>query len=1016
MSSNYTQYLGAKRCCDLKVQGPKGPQGYQGPSAVGGMGYQGATGPQGYQGSTGRGCIGPTGAQGATGPQGATGAQGVEGIAGGAGLILYYNYSLGPIAGGRYPLQRSTNGTPTTVPFTGTTDVLWQLNPTVTSPFSISGGSYQSVIFASSSSTGTIQIISVTQQDSGTSIASISNDPIVSGATVTPYILFGNIEQGPFNFNTSNSYINLTLRINGTVNITFQTPGAYSNISFITPVLIQGPTGAQGDTGAQGATGAQGFQGVTGATGAQGSQGFQGVTGATGAQGSQGETGATGAQGSQGFQGATGATGAQGSQGFRGVTGDIGPQGFQGDTGATGAQGSQGFRGVTGDIGPQGATGATGAQGSQGFRGVTGDIGPQGFQGDTGAQGFQGATGATGAQGSQGVTGAQGSQGVTGAQGVTGGTPWIQMNGVGAGGTAGYTGIGVTGQDVLIYGNLLVTGGIDPTYLALTPQTVGPQGFFNPLWVDSVNSNALRSENIYISQGTTGGITVPILKMENTKASGSTGGSIALEVYKNKPTTVVAGDVLFNQSVYGNDSGLAKQEYTRISHTIRDTTSGVEDGSIEFGCFVNGAFANFLQINGNENEINSLKPIDMVGNNIRSSTGSMTITTALSTGLGNITATAKGDVAVNSGTNGSVSLTSGGAGGAVNLTGLGVNITSNGTAGEKTTLTSATTINLVPTTAILTDSKITTLTNFPTNVGSSIDFFQGNPDNKFEIDANSINLHYFNTNDTGDITLNNDGSSSTNSINLLFTPASLIPYETNIINTDITQKIELNENTNDRIAKLDNNSAVDENRMELIQNSGGGVVAQSGITNNAGTQMLSLTHTDNSTNKALSLRQDTIGTGKLQYDNTIDSSAFEISSNNTPIILTAVGAITLTPTTSVVLNTQIQMPTTSGTISYNTTTGALTIDFASQSTGYFELGNLPAASISSLTLTNGRIGGKYHILLRGQLGFNWVPSTSSTFKANNYSISTTNGSQWIGLDIYSANTLSQYLINATLYT
>ena len=24
MSSNYTQYLGAKRCCDLKVQGPQG--------------------------------------------------------------------------------------------------------------------------------------------------------------------------------------------------------------------------------------------------------------------------------------------------------------------------------------------------------------------------------------------------------------------------------------------------------------------------------------------------------------------------------------------------------------------------------------------------------------------------------------------------------------------------------------------------------------------------------------------------------------------------------------------------------------------------------------------------------------------------------------------------------------------------------------------------------------------------------------------------------------------------------
>ena len=44
MSSNYTQYLGAKRCCDLKVQGPQGYQGATGPSAVGSMGYQGATG------------------------------------------------------------------------------------------------------------------------------------------------------------------------------------------------------------------------------------------------------------------------------------------------------------------------------------------------------------------------------------------------------------------------------------------------------------------------------------------------------------------------------------------------------------------------------------------------------------------------------------------------------------------------------------------------------------------------------------------------------------------------------------------------------------------------------------------------------------------------------------------------------------------------------------------------------------------------------------------------------------
>ena len=73
------------------------------------------------------------------------------------------------------------------------------------------------------------------------------------------------------------------------------------------------------------------------------------------------------------------------------------------------------------------------------------------------------------------------------------------MNGVGITG-GGYTGIGVTGQDVLIYGNLLVSGGIDPTYLALTPTPFGPQGFINPLWVDNQNGNALRSEYIYLDK------------------------------------------------------------------------------------------------------------------------------------------------------------------------------------------------------------------------------------------------------------------------------------------------------------------------------------------------------------------------------------------------------------------------------------------------------------------------------------------------------------------------------------
>jgi hypothetical protein len=71
--------------------------------------------------------------------------------------------------------------------------------------------------------------------------------------------------------------------------------------------------------------------------------------------------------------------------------------------------------------------------------------------------------------------------------------------------SGGYTGIGVTG-DVLIYGNLLVTGSIDPIYLALTPQASGPVGFTNPLWVDT--GGFLRSENIKLENATADAISL----------------------------------------------------------------------------------------------------------------------------------------------------------------------------------------------------------------------------------------------------------------------------------------------------------------------------------------------------------------------------------------------------------------------------------------------------------------------------------------------------------------------------
>jgi hypothetical protein len=56
---NYTEYLGQRKCCDLRTPGPQGPQGDTG--SAGPRGAYGYTGPTGPQGPTGLGCRGPTG-------------------------------------------------------------------------------------------------------------------------------------------------------------------------------------------------------------------------------------------------------------------------------------------------------------------------------------------------------------------------------------------------------------------------------------------------------------------------------------------------------------------------------------------------------------------------------------------------------------------------------------------------------------------------------------------------------------------------------------------------------------------------------------------------------------------------------------------------------------------------------------------------------------------------------------------------------------------------------------------
>jgi len=356
------------------------------------------------------------------------------------------------------------------------------------------------------------------------------------------------------------------------------------------------------------------------------------------------------------------------------------------------------------------------------------------------------------------------------------------------------------------------------------------------------NSATGTMATITLNDTDVGNIANPILSLQNSNAT----GSVALECYKNKPTAGVNGDVLFTQSVFGKDSGNAKQEFTRINHTIRDGTAGVEDGSIEFGCFVNGAVNTFLQINGNENEVNILRPLDMTGNAVRTSTLNLTLDALSSTGTGDVIITPKTNLRVGK--------------------------------------------------TMLTNEKIQNLNSAS---ASSVDF-ASLPSNKFNITKDSVELSW---NDGGSnqsqLILNNDLATLNNSISQVYQSASgniqtilqSVPsvhrfQQLDFINGRQSElspaELELVNTAAGTTAFLNNNFGPYNNEFYLSANDTTTPLAtQVKISNNPLNQYLALINNNSGTSnaKTLTLINETSVSPSLSWVNNIDSIPFNITSN-----------------------------------------------------------------------------------------------------------------------------------------
>jgi uncharacterized protein (DUF2345 family) len=151
----------------------------------------------------------------------------------------------------------------------------------------------------------------------------------------------------------------------------------------------------------------------------------------------------------------------------------------------------------------------------------------------------------------------------------------------------------------------------------------------------------LTAGTIDISSDELGYNISPQLTITNLNATaGITSGVPSVSFYKNgriAGNNDRIGDFYFN----ANDTTNNKREWARMEVVTRNVTGGNEDGSISFFASLNGVSTEFLRINGADGDNNFLRPLDMNGSSIFSTSGSLSISASSSTGAGTITLTPK---------------------------------------------------------------------------------------------------------------------------------------------------------------------------------------------------------------------------------------------------------------------------------------------------------------------------------------------------------------------------------------
>lgn len=191
----------------------------------------------------------------------------------------------------------------------------------------------------------------------------------------------------------------------------------------------------------------------------------------------------------------------------------------------------------------------------------------------------------------------------------------------------------------------------------MTFATSGNTRLSIPTGGDIVISNGLGGTTTTQVTQSANGTYLPAMRLQNN--GNFQNNPAGLEFYMNKGIAGVNGDNLGLISFQGKDNASAKREFANIAciaTQVNPVGIGV-DGAINLNCAVNGTVLTMMNVNGADNEVNCFRPLDMNNNNIRTSTGNLTIDTTGSSGPGILTLNSLQSVLLNAGGGSAVSLT-----------------------------------------------------------------------------------------------------------------------------------------------------------------------------------------------------------------------------------------------------------------------------------------------------------------------------------------------------------------------